>query len=33
VPVGSTGESFRQFLTGYFKETAEQMRIARIELQ
>ena len=33
VPVGSTGDAFRQFLGVYFKDTAEQMRIARIELQ
>ena len=33
VPIGSTGESFRKFLVEYFKATAEQMRIARIEQQ
>ena len=33
VPVGSTGDEFRAFLIEYFKATAEQMRIARIELQ
>ena len=33
VPVGSSAAEFRKFLVEYFKDTAEQIRIARIELQ
>jgi tripartite-type tricarboxylate transporter receptor subunit TctC len=33
VPIGSTPEEFRKFLAGYLKDTAEQLRIARVEPQ
>ncbi len=31
--IGSTPEEFRKFLTGYLEDTAEQLRIARVEKQ
>jgi tripartite-type tricarboxylate transporter receptor subunit TctC len=31
--IGSTGEEFRRYLVGYIKDTAEQLRIAKIEPQ
>jgi tripartite-type tricarboxylate transporter receptor subunit TctC len=33
VPIGSTPEEFAKFLKGYFKDTAEQMRIAGVKAQ
>jgi tripartite-type tricarboxylate transporter receptor subunit TctC len=33
VPMGSTPEAFRKFLERYLKDTAEQLRIARVEPQ
>jgi tripartite-type tricarboxylate transporter receptor subunit TctC len=33
VPLGTTSKEFRQFLIGYFNDTAEQLRIAKIEAQ
>jgi tripartite-type tricarboxylate transporter receptor subunit TctC len=32
-PIGSTPEEFRTFLVGYLKDTAEQLRIAKVEPQ
>jgi hypothetical protein len=31
VPVASAPPEFRKFLLGYFRETAEQMRIANVK--
>lgn len=33
VPIGSTPEEFAKFLRGYFKDTAEQLRIAGVKAQ
>ena len=31
VPIGSTPEEFRKFVDDYLKDTAEQLRIAKVE--